>query len=296
MRALLFAVVMCGSIVCGAVFGGGGRVAHAADEPLDTIVMTDGAMVRGRVVEMVPQQRVVVQIATGETRTIDWALIARIEGPSVAPVGAPPPASPMVPVAPVVVMPPPPVVVAAEPLLTPAPGRVPLHVESARQPVRIGEPLGVATSIVGRSMVSVAFGRTVCSTPCTLHVPPGVMGLWVTGEGQRSQTISVNVPPDGTAVRVRPSSAWGWLGGFLLTGAGVGAIASGGLLLSLGLDDYEWENGRRVARPDQGNVISGSVLTALGVPLLVGGIVLIYKNRGGIESQRSYAERAQASR
>jgi len=178
MRALVVVGLMCGAVVSGAV---GGRVAYAADEaPLDLIVMKDGALVRGHVVEMVPNARIVIQIATGETRTVEWAQIARTEGPSFAPISSAPPAPTQPPVQPT------PIVI-AEPLLTPAPGRVPLQVESTGQQLRVGEPVGTGTAYNGRDVVTVRFGRTVCSTPCTLHVAPGSVGLWVEGAGQRTR-------------------------------------------------------------------------------------------------------------
>lgn len=268
-------------ILLGVILMAGVRVARAADEqPLDTIVLHDGALVRGRVVELVPRERVVIQLATGETRTIDWALVARTEGPSFAPAPAPAPSAPA------------PSVVLTDPLLTPGPGRVPLLVESTGRPIRVGEPTGSGSGWSHNTVVSVAFGRTVCSTPCTLQVSPGSVPLWLQGEGQRTQLLYATVPSEGGAVRVRPSSMWGSWGGWALLGAGVAFVGGGATMLSLGINQRDYVDGAYVTRNHNDLIVPGAVFVAASIPALVGGIILIYKNRGGIESQRSLAQHA----
>lgn len=272
------------ALVCSVVVGSS-VMARAEEQPLDTVVTQDGALVRGRVVELVPQQRIVLQTATGETRTIEWAQVARTDGPSFAPIGAPAPVA--VPTAV------PTAIVVSDPLLTPGPGRVPLLVESTGRELRVGEPTGSGTGYgTNNTVISVQMGRTVCSTPCTLHVAPGSVPLWVQGEGQRTQLLYPNVPPEGGAVRVRPSSAWGRFGGVLLFSTGLMAAGGGGTLLYFGVNNRVREASAYVDRPDNGMIGGGAALTVASVPLLVGGILLLYKNRGGIESQRSYAAHA----
>lgn len=88
----------------------------------------------------------------------------------------------------------------------------------------------------------------------------------------------MSVPLEGAAVRVRPSSRWGWIGGFMLVGGSVISATGGGLLIN---------RGSIAGQTDNSFVVPGAVLAAAAVPMIVGGIILMVKNRGGVESTRS---------
>lgn len=76
--------------------------AHAAAQTIETVVTKDGSAYEGALVEKVVGERVVVQLATGEIKTIPWDAIASVTpAPAAALPAAPAPLAPAI--APVVV-------------------------------------------------------------------------------------------------------------------------------------------------------------------------------------------------
>jgi hypothetical protein len=56
--------------------------AARAEEPPDVVVLTDGTIMQGRLAELKPDDHVTLVLLTGEPRTVDYAEIARMSGPS----------------------------------------------------------------------------------------------------------------------------------------------------------------------------------------------------------------------
>lgn len=121
------------------------------------------------------------------------------------------------------------------------------------------------------------FGPALCSTPCTLHVPPGHYTLWTGGRGVRVAEVPVQVGPEGARVRVRAASRARYVGGIITTALGGGTVALfGGVALAalLGPDD---EYNRFFA-----GMMGGAALV-VGVPTLIVGLVLLGGAETGVE-------------
>lgn len=72
MRALILCVAVCSSP--------GLAMAQSTPDLPDVVLMTDGGMARGTIVESVPGAQVTIRLASGESRTIAWAAV-RYAGP-----------------------------------------------------------------------------------------------------------------------------------------------------------------------------------------------------------------------
>lgn len=121
-------------------------------------------------------------------------------------------------------------------------------------------------------------GPVVCSTPCTLHVPPGHYTLWTGGRGVRVAEVPVLVPPEGARVRVRAASRARYVGGIITTAVGGGTIALlGGMavvaLVSAPGDDYNQLFAGMM----------GGAAVLVGVPTLIVGLVLLGGAETGVE-------------
>jgi hypothetical protein len=53
-----------------------------ADEPPDIIELHDGTFLQGRLTEWKPGARAIIVLLNGESRTVDWTMIAHTSGPS----------------------------------------------------------------------------------------------------------------------------------------------------------------------------------------------------------------------
>ncbi len=121
-------------------------------------------------------------------------------------------------------------------------------------------------------------GPALCSTPCTLHVPPGHYTLWTGGRGVRVAEVAVAVGPDGTRVRVRAASRARYVGGIITTAVGGGTIALlGGMaavaMLSAPGDEYNQLFAGMM----------GGAAVVVGVPTLIVGLVLLGGTDTGVE-------------
>jgi hypothetical protein len=158
-----------------------------AAAPLDLVRTNDGGMLRGTIVESLPQQYVVIALPTGETRRIEWANV-RYAGPAAS---APEAASS----APLSARPP------------PEPSGVQVRFRSLREGVGFHRVTGTATgtgvgaSSRGALLISVrahSFER-LCTAPCELTLEPGEYELALSlPTGSEVVASLVDVRRDGT--------------------------------------------------------------------------------------------------
>lgn len=130
------------------------------DVPQQVVWLKSGAVLRGSLVEFVPNSRVVLQLATGEVRTIDWADVDRASW--VRPT-APAPVLPAASAAPA----------EPQPKSDPKPDGVVIHLVGDRPGLRLE----------ARPRYGEGSWRTLCSAPCGSRLDVHRQSLRVTGAG-----------------------------------------------------------------------------------------------------------------
>jgi hypothetical protein len=217
----------------------------------DVIVMKNGGMLRGTIIDAVPDVQARIQLATGEVATVPWQAIARIDhGANARRLPPTPPPGPME---------------------VPGPDLRPMvwvHVEGSED----GEvqqrrgPRGEWT--------------TVCSGPCDMALPMGNDYRIAGGSIRPSGVFHLSgAPGDRVTINVNPGSkAWFVLGivgtslggAVALVGLFVGLIGSVGVTVSPtgSTDRQNW----------QGVENAGWVTFGVGAVAVVGGILLITGN------------------
>lgn len=231
------------------------RAAEPAPAPssYDTVVLRDGSVLRGTILELAQGRQVVIAVAAGETRTIAWAQVAStaLAGQAAAPAAGPvgPVPSDM-----------------SDP--TPGPSRPRISIEvDARRPAEVhlfeaGFP--VVGARPGSSIYAAA--RTVCRAPCG-RVIDGSAGNPFFFGGDRlipSRPLYLRDLEGDYVAKVRPGRARLLYGGVLATGFGYAGTLAGGLLVGFTKDETR---------------TAGAVVLGAGVALLVAGIVMIAKGR-----------------
>jgi hypothetical protein len=239
----------------------------------DIVYLKNGRRRRGPVIEMIPDDHVTLQFATGRTRVIAWVGIDRVERgvaalprpPTVAGVAPPPPADPATPAQP-----------APGPPMPGAPGEpsptVVVHV-NAEPDVRL------MAAHAGRT------GTPVCAAPCDVQVP--VAGwYYVAGDSVgTSGSFHLKPAPGGHVdMEIKTASRAGYVGGIVLLVAGtLGVIIGGGLALgNIGHNCEKTDplSGMCLAftNPSPALETAGLVSLAVGAAAVVTGVVLIVKN------------------
>jgi hypothetical protein len=220
----------------------------------DEVLLRNGGFVRGTIVEVVPDTRVVILVdGSGERREIPWDEVAEVERDKHAPPFAEP-------------TPPPTAAPADGP--TVGRGRPRVHLELTRdRPVTLFEiDSEIVASGYNASMYGMKF-RSVCAAPCDAVVDGsrGQEFFLGTGEGavwtaSRKFTLAEREGP--LDIRVKPGSRALRIIGAVVLGIGIGATIGGGVL----------------AVPKSTRT-PGLILLAVGVPGLLAGIPMIVFGR-----------------
>jgi hypothetical protein len=243
-----------------------------AQSDVDAVTLRDGAILRGHVAEIRPNQSVTIVLLTGETRVVRWSDFVAGSGPSFPGTTlAPPPQQPAIG---------PPQLIYESPtypeqaFLKPGPGRVPLMVESATgKKIFVGVPIG-GTTVIGFGMSATAH-RRLCDGPCTLYVPTGNFTFNTTANDVSYDT-DVDVGPRGVRLKMRTPSRGRSFGGIAMVSSGGALGIIGGTLLAFGggrSDENSWYG-------------AGGALLGVGVGLLAGGIYLLATNTRGIAERQ----------
>lgn len=241
------------------------RAAEPAAPPssYDTVVLRDGSVLRGTILELAPGRQLVIAVAAGETRTIAWAQVAStaLAGQATAPT-----AGPEGPVPPTM----------SEP--TPGPSRPRIAIEVlSRRPTEVhlfeagfpAQVLGVKTG----SAAYYAAARTVCRAPCGKVIDGGAGNPYFFG-GDRlvpSRPLYLRDLEGDYVARVRPGRTRLLAGGIAAAGFGYAGTLTGGLLVGITRGETR---------------TAGAVVLGAGVALLITGIVMIVKGRTRYTLQR----------
>lgn len=219
----------------------------------DEVQLLNGGFVRGTLVEVTPDQRVVIVVdGSSEPRTIPWEEIARVErgkhDPGARPQRVPPNG-------------PPPRGAAA------GPGRPHVHIELSRnRPIKLFE---IDDEILASGYNSTSYGvrfRSICVAPCdrvidgsrgqTFFLATARQSMWTA-----SRKFSLDDRVGDVTLRVRPGNSGLRIAGAVLLGIGIGALIGGAVLVAPA-------STRNVGI---GLLAGGAPLFAAGIPMLVFG-------------------------
>jgi hypothetical protein len=248
----------------GSAGGQSGTRALVAPAGSDVIYLKNGGILRGTIIDAIPNAQARIQLATGEIATVPWSEIARFEhGGTPAPTPASPPA-------------------ATQAATQAAPSK------AAAQPglvVHVDSPSPVELQYKGEGEDD--SWRTVCSSPCDRHLP--TEGHFrIVGDGARSSRSFMLPEGNGTVtLSVNPSSQGWFVGGIVLTAVGaptmlvgllIGLVASLATTVDTSGTAQDWATG-------------GWTTFGLGLAGLVVGIIAIVGNaHTGVDIQSGSAK------
>jgi hypothetical protein len=215
----------------------------------DVVYMKNGGMLRGTIIDAIPNSQARIQLATGEIATVPWSEVARIEHAATIPT----PATPATPTS------------RAEPRKSPDAflgGAIVVHIDSPSN-VELQRDMGHHD------------WQTVCTSPCDAQLP--TEGHYrITGEGSRPSREFM-IPPSGrtATLTVTPSSQGWFVGGIVLISVGAPMMLIGLVIGAVG-------SAVSTADPDSGTAHDwargGWTAALLGAAGLVVGIVGLTSN------------------
>ncbi len=207
-----------------------------------TFTLADGSIYRGEIVELVPNDHVVLKLATGEIKRIAWSSLAR-------------PATPAVPDAP-----------PAPPPEAPAPNGVSFALRSVGRGVSLLRDAGDNWVLV-------------CNAPCEAKLDP-TQRYRVGGPGvssSKSFRVPVGAPP--LSIAVSPGDSAARIPGGIFLGLGLIAAVSGVVLVATAPSSYQVagyygetdtvDPGAHQREAGIASAIAGGVVALLGIAFFV---------------------------
>lgn len=266
------------------IFGGLPVHARSAEQPAaaDTVNLKNGGMIRGQLVEVVPDVSVtIVSAASGERKTFPWAEVAGIERASdtpAAPVSEPEPAP-----APV----------------QERPAGPRLHIEPTR-PARV-DLFEITAEVVASGYNTTVRGiayRPVCTSPCD-DIIDGTRGqsFFFGGDGvTTSQRFTLSGYSGDVVASVKPGRRGLRVGGLIAASFGAAGVITGGTLFAVAnignTRTTVDEMGGLVTTTTKPNYTPATAILVTGAALLVGGIVMYVLGRTTFKlSQRGIGKR-----
>ncbi len=229
---------------------------------LDVVTLRDGSVIRGTVAEVFHGQQVTIVSAAGQRHVVPWDQVADLRY-AAAPTAAP---------------------------VTPGPGRPTLHVELTRPGnVRLYEVNNNVLVTTGMNWGSYAQAQqavAICTAPCG-RVIDGSRGQSFFFAGDRvtpSRRFTLDEHDGPMLARVRPGRVGVLAGGIIFTSLSVAPLVSGTLFIALSSNSSTSAHQTRNF---------GAGLTAVGVGMLISGIVMIALGRTRVELYRRYTGAAQ---
>jgi hypothetical protein len=237
------------------------RVPGAAG--LDTLYLKDGGLVRGTMIEMVPNDHVTVLLPTGQAQVVEWGRIDHIERATLAP---------------------PPVVQV-----------VPGQPRAGRRPARGAGPTALVhvdahSDVVLQTAAPGSFRwTTLCRAPCDAELPVTIE-YRLAGEGIRpSRPFRLAAAPgEEVVIHVSAATRSGYSAGLALTSAGSIAIAVGLIVLYFGAvncTETDLAGDCINGQSSPGVEAAGGVIALAGVGILIGGIIVWASNMRTEQSQ-----------
>jgi hypothetical protein len=228
----------------------------------DEVLLQGGGFVRGTIVEVVPDVKVVIVVdGTGERREIAMDQVVEVQRGKHAPPVEPPKPEPIERVEPDAVDP------------TPSRGRPIVHLEltrKTRRPVKLFE---INSEIVASGYNASLYGMnfsTVCTAPCD-RVVDGTrgqdffLGMSDTGLWTASRKLSLEDKEGTVNIRVKPGNRGMRVAGAILLGIGIGCTIGGAVFMI----------------PTRTNTLRtpGIALLAIGIPSFAAGLPMMLLGR-----------------
>lgn len=228
------------------------------------VTLRSGQVLSGTVVQVVSGQQVVLDTPDGQRHIIPWDQVADLRYAA-----APSEATPVAPT---------------------GPGRPTLHIETTRpgnvRLYEISNQILVAPSMNWGNYAQAQQAVAICTAPCD-RVVDGSRGQTFFFAGDRitpSRRFTLEEHDGPMLARVRPGRIGVLTGGILFTSLSLAPLISGTLYLSLNAQNNRSGHSTRDA---------GIVLSAVGVSMLVSGIIMIALGRTRVELYRRYTGAAQ---
>jgi len=240
-------------------------VPRLAQVGTDIVYLKGGGMLRGTLIEAIPNDHATLEMATGQTAVIPWDRIERIERAGSRP---PTPAPSFTPAFP-----------------APPEGNALVHIDSE-------DPVTLERRVPGTR-----FWTPVCTSPCDIGVP--VWGSYrISGQGIRDSNDFNLAARNGDHVVLNVSSATkgGFAGGIALTSIGGFSILVGAtILFSVATSDLANNAADQPSSPNDGTWnTAGWIMVGAGAGAVLVGILLLTTNRhsnvaqsGGLTRQAS---------
>jgi hypothetical protein len=236
----------------------------------DVVVLKSGGMVRGTLLEIIPNDHATVQLATGQTAIIQWDHIHHIERGGGAQANAPAPA--------------------------PAPKPAPVSEgPTARVHIESDRPVSLERHVSGRVWTF------VCAAPCDADVPIS-QEYRIGGSGVRSSRGFNLAARAGEHVTldVTTSSTGGFAGGIVLTSLGGLTMVVGLMLVLVGsaqADEHRTfgstATGSSLYTNDgSANITGGEIALGVGAAAMLLGIIMIGSNSKSSVEQSGEGARA----
>jgi hypothetical protein len=229
----------------------------------DTIYLKDGGMVRGTLVEMLPNDHATIQLPTGQSAVVAWGRIDRIEQATLQ----------VAPMAPQV--------------------EVGARRHHAKEGATAFVHIDADTSIVLESLSDRGgwpYWSRVCTAPCDAELPLGREYRLAGPDIRNSRPFGLMANPGQHVVlRVSGGSRGAFAGGIVLSSVGAAAIGVGLVVLlfgAIGTCTGTDEFGDCTAtQSNTGLETAGAIITLAGVGLVIGGIILTVSNARSHETQ-----------
>jgi hypothetical protein len=239
----------------------------------DVIDLKNGGVLRGTLIDAIPNGHARIQLVTGEVATVPWQDIERIERAAQPPAAAPAPAAAAIAVSPA-------------PAAGPAAGKVWMHIEGSQVAELQRDTTGDGNN-----------WETVCTAPCDKAVP-AQSGYRIVGEGIRDSAAFEVTGTNGErqTLSVDEGSRSGFVLGIVGTAAGGVALGVGLIVVLVSALARSIDNADGVSSTGaHSSETAGWVISGVGTAGLVGGIVLMVSNGRTRVSQGSATASSAAS-
>jgi len=229
------------------------------------VTLRDGRVLAGTIVQVISGQQVVLDTSDGQRHIIPWDQVADLRYAAPAAVVAP---------------------------VAPGPGRPTLHVELTRpgnvRLYEIGNQILVAPSMNWGSYAQAQQAVALCTAPCdrTIDASRGQSYFFAGDRITPSRRFTLDEHDGPMLARVRPGRVGVLAGGIVFTSLSIAPLLSGTLYLALSSHVQGSQSGHNTRN-------AGIALTAVGVGMLVSGIVMIALGRTRVELYRRYTGAAQ---
>ncbi len=230
----------------------------------DTVYLKGGGMIRGHLVEVIPNDHATIALPTGQTAIVEWSRIDRIEQQQAPPnvvvqSGTPAPSAPR--------------------------GSVWVHIETDREIVLEGSPPEGGWAVV-------------CNAPCDRELPLDY-SYRITGPGiRRSKVFQIGAQAgQRVVISVNPGSTGAFVGGIVLASIGIPVILVGLIVVLVGAVENACSTDTSgvctSGNSGSSTETTGWIITLVGVGSIVTGIILIAGNARTSQTQEILAPGAQ---